>query len=256
MLNDVLSPIPFVWRAWRYRLRVEPREIAYVLASLRPGDCAVDLGAHRGGYLYWMQKLVGKGGRVIAFEPQPALAAYLRRMAARLQLANVTVEELAVSDTPGEAVLHIPEGGPACGATLERGLLQGRSETRAVGAVTLDGYLAGKGLRPRLVKCDAEGHELRIFRGAERLLREVRPRLVFECEARHHVHESIDAVFAYLNQLGYCGHYYQGAALRPVREFTPALQLNPKDRKRYVNNFIFHPREEPVAPGVACAAPD
>jgi FkbM family methyltransferase len=244
-LRETLSPLPFYWRAWRYRLRVEPREIAYVLATLRSGDCAIDIGAHRGGYLHWMRARVGPAGRVIAFEPQPELAAYLRGMAARLRMQQVTIEEMAVSDESGEAVLQVPEGGPACGATLEEGLVRGRKGERKVATCTLDGYLAQRpALRPRLIKCDVEGHELRAFRGAERTLRELRPRLIFECEARHHPRDSMQSVFDYLIGLGYCGHYYHSENVYPIREFTPELQRDPKSRKSYVNNFIFHPREE------------
>jgi FkbM family methyltransferase len=236
----LLAPLRFYYRAWRYRLKVEPDEIRYVIDSLRPGDCAVDIGAHRGGYLYWMQKQVGPSGRVIGFEPQAELTAYLKALKERLGFEHVTIEQMAVSDAPGEAVLHVPPGGPACGATLEEGLVKGEDDARKVTVCTLDDYL--KDLKPRLIKCDAEGHELRIFKGAERILREARPRLVFECEARHHVRDSIQPVFDYLQSLGYCGHFHLDKSLRKVSELTSAMQANPK--RGYVNNFIFHPREE------------
>lgn len=235
------SALPFYYRAWRYRLKVEPDEIRYVIHSLGAGDTAVDIGAHRGGYLYWMQKQVGPKGRVVAFEPQPRLAAYLRQVKARLGLEHVTVEQQAVSDKPGEAVLHVPPGGPACGATLEEGLVKGQDDAVKVPVCTLDEYLGQE--TPRLIKCDAEGHELRIFKGAERVLREARPRLVFECEARHHPRDSIQSVFRYLEELGYCGHYHYRKELKPVSEFSEALQSDPK--RDYVNNFIFHAKEEP-----------
>src|SRR5207237_1111420 len=70
------------WRAWRYRLRLDPAEISFVRAHLRPGQHAVDIGAHKGGYLYWMRRAVGSSGRTFAFEVQPELAAYLRRVLA------------------------------------------------------------------------------------------------------------------------------------------------------------------------------
>ncbi|HEX4384783.1 MAG TPA: FkbM family methyltransferase, partial [Myxococcales bacterium] len=186
----MLAPLKFYYRAWRYRLKVEPDEIRYVIRSLKAGDTAVDIGAHRGGYLYWMQKQVGPSGRVVGFEPQAELAAYLKAMKHKLGFTQVTIEQMALSDKSGEAVLHVPPGGPACGATLEEGLVKGRDDARTVPVTTLDEYL--KGSKPRLIKCDAEGHELRIFKGAERTLREARPRLVFECEARHHVREPIE----------------------------------------------------------------
>lgn len=63
-----------IYRAWRYRLRIDPGEIRYLLATLRPGRMALDIGAHKGAYSYWMSKAVGPWGEVIAFEPQPELA--------------------------------------------------------------------------------------------------------------------------------------------------------------------------------------
>ena len=46
--------------------------------ALSEGDRAVDVGANKGSYTFWMRRAVGAGGRVHAFEPQPELAAYLR----------------------------------------------------------------------------------------------------------------------------------------------------------------------------------
>ena len=62
------------FRAWRYRLRNDPGAIPYLLATLGPGRMALDIGAHKGAYSYWMIKAVGPWGEVIAFEPQPELA--------------------------------------------------------------------------------------------------------------------------------------------------------------------------------------
>ena len=57
--------------------------------AIRPGDVAVDVGANKGSYLRWLSRAAGPG-KVVAFEPQPQLAAYLER-ACRLQvLARAT----------------------------------------------------------------------------------------------------------------------------------------------------------------------
>ena len=47
---------------------------------LRHGDVAVDVGAYKGGYTYWMREAVGDAGTVFAFEPQPELAYYPPRL--------------------------------------------------------------------------------------------------------------------------------------------------------------------------------
>ena len=63
----------FLHRAWRYRLRAERDELAFVLSRDLRGATVLDIGANRGIYSYWMHRVVGATGQVIAFEPQPEL---------------------------------------------------------------------------------------------------------------------------------------------------------------------------------------
>ena len=79
-------------RAWGFKLRLKPRgsvseaRILFmprywdraerrVLAKwLAPGSVFVDVGSNVGGYAFWAASLAGGSGRVLAFEPDPALA--------------------------------------------------------------------------------------------------------------------------------------------------------------------------------------
>lgn len=54
-----LDRLRWFCRAWRYRHRLEPREIELVLQQLSPGDVAVAVGAHKGGYTFWMHRASG-----------------------------------------------------------------------------------------------------------------------------------------------------------------------------------------------------
>jgi hypothetical protein len=72
----------------------------------------------------------------------------------------------------------------------------GTREVRQVPAVTLDSLLERS--TPQLVKIDVEGAELLCLRGAERLLREVRPVLI--CEVAE---ENADEAGAILHRHGY-----------------------------------------------------
>ena len=90
----------FLWRAWKARLRDERAEIHALRSSIRDGETAVDVGANKGSCLYWLSRAVGSG-TVVAFEPQPDLASYLRRHCSPSGLANVTVEAAGVSDRRG-----------------------------------------------------------------------------------------------------------------------------------------------------------
>ena len=110
----------YLYRAYRYRLRVDPAELRFVCSKLRPGQVAVDVGCHKGAYTYWMRRRVGRTGRVIAFEPQPRQVEYLRRIFIAMRYENVTLVPKGVSNAPGELSLHIPEGaGKTHAATFE-----------------------------------------------------------------------------------------------------------------------------------------
>lgn len=237
-----------VYRAWRYRLRDDKAEIREMLRLLSKGDVALDIGCHKGAYLYWMRSRVGSSGRVIAFEPQPALAARLARVIRAAGWKNVTVHNIALSSSEGAADLHIPGGAaaPSPGATLEIREEEPAPDSSAVRVKTmrLDSLLPARRAEPavKLIKCDVEGHELDVFRGAEQLLRREGPALLFECEQRHQSGRDMREVFEFLQALRYEGRFFgPGGALRPLAEFDPAAHQRPGARP-YCNNFLFRRR--------------
>jgi FkbM family methyltransferase len=75
---------------------------------LQPGDLVIDAGAYKGGYTYWMRDAVGATGRVIAFEPQPELAAFLERMVEAFRWDNVLVEPMGLSSGRAARTLFVP----------------------------------------------------------------------------------------------------------------------------------------------------
>jgi|TARA_B100001971_G_scaffold141459_1_gene130667 predicted methyltransferase len=98
----------WILRAWRYRLVVERQEINFMLKYLKPGQTAVDIGAHKGAYTYWMSKYTGTNGNVFAFEPQPRLYNQLNKILDNSKINNVHVELLALSANKGENTLLMP----------------------------------------------------------------------------------------------------------------------------------------------------
>lgn len=231
----------FIFRAWRYRYKLDKNDIKFLLGNLKPGDIAVDVGAHKGGYSYWMHKAVGESGQVFAFEPQPQLAEYLISVKKLLNMANLTVDDLGISSSPGKLKLVVPGTEPNPGATFEAQGIKRNSKTYEVEVDTLDHYfMAYPGLRVRLIKCDVEGHELEVFRGAESLLLADKPMLMFECEEKHHTRYSSQDVFLYLRQLGYKGYFFREKKLTPIEDFDVSANRE-AEGKAYIYNFIFLP---------------
>lgn len=232
-----------VHRAWRYRLRCEPQEIAFVRTQLSPGDTAIDIGAHQGAFTYWMQKKVGPRGHVIAFEPQPEMATLLNRTKEAFRMRNVTIVNAGLSAEPGKLTMHRPGNAPSACATLQASDWEG-GESFTVSVETLDSYCTVHDLRPiKFIKCDVEGHELSVFRGAENILREDRPVLLFECEERMQGGDAMQNVFDFLLSLGYQGAFFRNGRQWPLEDFRPEYQRPGMTRHEYANNFVFLPSE-------------
>lgn len=237
----------FLYRAFKARYRDQRQEIQAVISSLQAGDIAVDVGANKGAYLYWLRKAVGSRGKLFAYEPQPRLAQYLRSVCSGMKWRNVSVRQCAISDSAGTQTLHVPGAGESPGASLEDAVLAastGRSYQCRVD--TLDSQLEGVG-RIAFLKVDVEGHELCVFRGAEKVLGGSAPVILFECEQRHLTKHSMEDVFAFLSGLGYVGSFFTRKSLLPLSEFDPSLHQK-RDSQRfwdapdYCNNFLFRPR--------------
>lgn len=214
---------------------------------VKPGDVVLDIGAHKGSYLYWLQRAVGPAGRVLAFEPQPALAAYLQDAVRTFGWRHVEVRNEGVSDRAGELVLSVPAGSdsvsPEASFEERSGAAPGGHEVR-VAVTSLDAEFPAGSKLPTFIKIDVEGHEHAVFAGARRLLESAGPALLFECEQRHLRGRTVRDVFASLEALGYSGRFIAPDGLRPLSEFREAehqSQVGERfwDRPGYCNNFVF-----------------
>jgi len=234
--------IRFRIRALKAGLRDARAELAAIRRHLRPGDIACDIGANKGSFIYWLSRWVGHG-RVVAFEPQPDLARDLANTCRAIGLGNVTVEAKAVYSHSGRHDLFLPEGHQP-GASLMREAVAAESvATVSVPLVTLDEYF-DPGDNIALLKIDVEGAELGVFKGAERILRQHAPLLVFECENRHLAPGNVRDVFCYLEGLGYRGSFISGGQVLPLAQFDAAVHQRQQGewfwkQPDYCNNFIF-----------------
>ncbi|MBC8354925.1 MAG: FkbM family methyltransferase [Planctomycetes bacterium] len=170
-------------RFWRYRLKQDRHELAYIRKHVAAGETVLDIGANRGAYSYWLAKAVGPSGTVYAFEPQQELAQYVEDSKQAFQLSNVTVINKALSCTTGEAELFRPDCHPWGGGSLES-FPDCEGTYVTVPTQRLDDFVAQEQQIPRpisFIKCDVQDHELQVLQGAQRVLREDRPTLFLEC---------------------------------------------------------------------------
>jgi FkbM family methyltransferase len=157
----------------------EPEVQTALQTQLRPGMTFYDVGANIGFFSLLAARLVGEKGRVVAFEADPEVATRLREHVARNEFSWVATEEKAVwSERKSVFFARID---PAASPDRGLGHVVSRVEGDAiyVQAISLDEYVK-TAQSPDFVKCDVEGAEVEVFRGALQLLKEKRPGILFE----------------------------------------------------------------------------
>ncbi len=177
-------------------------EVTTLRHVVREGDTVIDVGASIGPYTSLMASLVGARGIVHAFEPLPSSFQALVANVTTNGLADrVRFNQVALGDAPGELEIFVPDGNfyeaslivhrqslPKAGYSAHRQsswIDPTRIETYRTEVTTLDAYLAGHHVgEVSFLKCDVEGAELTVFRGARSLFcSPTPPVLMFESYA-------------------------------------------------------------------------
>ncbi|HMD41193.1 MAG TPA: FkbM family methyltransferase [Candidatus Acidoferrum sp.] len=176
----------------------EPEVQEALQQNLRPGMTFYDIGANIGFFSLLAARLVGKEGRVVAFEADPEVAARLREHVARNSFGWITVEEKAVWSEPRAVFFARTDPATSPDRGLGHVVPVGAGDTIQVDAVPLDDYTCTQPAADFL-KCDVEGAEVEVFRGARRLLKEKRPGVI--CEM--HSEENNRILIEEFSRLGY-----------------------------------------------------
>ena len=181
---------------------VEPEVQAALRKYLRAGMTVFDIGANIGFFSLLAARLVGATGRVTAFEADPEIVERLRENVVRNQGAPISIEAKAVwsSSSPvffarADAKVSPDRG---LGHVMDNDAERLAPGTIRVEAVSVDEYVRKSG-PPDFIKCDVEGAEVEVFRGAEKLLNERSPLILCEMHGEEN-RQTLLKVFA---NLGY-----------------------------------------------------
>jgi FkbM family methyltransferase len=241
---NFLEKIKLRHRALKYKNRDDKGGISYINNSVKKGDTIFDIGAHKAGYLYFMEQNVGKDGKIYAFEPQSLLYAYLVKIKDIMHWGNITIEKIAMSDNEGSVTLFIPsnktgQSTSPSATILENNTLGHVSNTETVLTTTLDIYCLNYNIQPNLLKIDVEGNELKVFQGGVHILKNFKPKIIVEIESLHVGQSKALETFEFLKNLGYEGKVVHDDGQFPLSDFSFEKYQNKEDMKNYCNNFIF-----------------
>jgi FkbM family methyltransferase len=215
-------------------------ELLELGALVRPDDLALDIGANAGIYAWQLARI---GARVIAFEPNPALADQI----ALLGNDRIDLRRVALSDRDGTATLALPHNDSGLG-TLRSDLAGAGDPRFEVSTRRLDGLDLP---RVGFIKIDVEGHEEAVLAGGAALLARDLPVLLIEIEERHNP-GGLARITQRLFALGLSGWFLVDGDWHPIAEFAierhqrvadiaPMDAGTPRRDCRYYNNFLFLP---------------
>ena len=184
----------------------EQAETEWLLARVRPGTTAIDVGANVGMYTV---PLAGAAERVLAFEPAPDNVRRLEANLALNGLTNATVRGVALGERPGELLLRLGDD-PMFHSTTEVAEQRGTGDEVRVEACVLDDeWRAAGSPEVSALKVDVEGGEPAVLRGATALLAECRPALLLEASTP----ERLAVLEEILGPLGYAHSQPHGFGL-------------------------------------------
>ena len=188
---------------------------------VQPGDCVVDIGANIGVYTSFLSRLVSATGRVYSIEPVPATFDYLAYNIRGLNLGNVIIKQVAITDRECDVTMMLPKD--AAGVTnfyqatiIPKGTKDNTETAVNVKGRTLDNVLSDDVGNIVFIKCDIEGHELKCLHGSTNVLNRSRPAWLMEVSGNPEKKGSnADAVFSFMQNHEYSTWVYHEGKIRP-----------------------------------------
>jgi FkbM family methyltransferase len=165
----------------------------------------IDVGANIGFHSVMFAK--SGYGRVLAVEPMPYALARHRR---NLDLNGVSDKCITyagvASVAAGELVIHTISGKEEYSSLQpisHPATRMDQKTTQIIAAQTLDALVVEHGLRPGVIKIDAEGSEHLVLAGAEATVAKYKPAFVIEYTSSLLVPNSALSIIAWLERAGY-----------------------------------------------------
>ena len=161
----------------------------------------IDIGCHKGEILEMILDQSPKGTH-FAFEPLPD---YYEKL--KLNFSNsVTIYPFALSDHAGEAVFHYVKNAPAYSGIQKRKYKVQDPEIEKINVQlkNLDEVIPAE-INVDFIKIDVEGGEFDVMKGAQRILSDCKPLLIFEFGkgASDYYGANPSDIFNFLQNLGY-----------------------------------------------------
>jgi FkbM family methyltransferase len=182
----------------------EPQVAKEIKECLKHGDTFLDIGANLGYFTLMASHLVGREGRVIAFEPVTEIYKYVLKNIEINSLSNVTLYKYGLWCETVEKTFGVPENAFG-GAHIipEKDYDRVNAYQEIIQCQRLDDIFSGP---VKLIKMDIEGSEPYALQGMTRTIEKWRPTILCEMNRailRNHFGLDADIYWKIFSSLGY-----------------------------------------------------
>jgi FkbM family methyltransferase len=227
---NLLQRIHALHRFYRYRWRTEKDDLKYLInRQFQPG-IAIDIGANRGIYSYWLCKHFSPFESVYAFEPQSSLYPHLQSLKKTFNLNNLCIVNEGLSSQAGTLELFFDKEGSGS-ASYSNAEHKGNKITTKVN--TLGSFFESTLTPIRFIKCDVEEHEFDVFLGATDLLQRNHPLLLIEIHEKKLLEGRLTRL---LSEIGYKGFFIERGTHHPIED---AVLVPYRKKTQKHRNYFF-----------------
>jgi FkbM family methyltransferase len=158
----------------------EELETNIVKKEIKPGDIILDIGANIGYYTLIFANLVGKNGKVFAFEPEPSNFELLQKNIHMNNYKNIIFEQKAVGKVEKKIDLYLSEKRTGMHRIYKSKHTSDNSVP--VDMINLDNYFMNnyKNQEINFIKIDIEGSEFGALQGLQNILKNENIKLLTE----------------------------------------------------------------------------
>ncbi len=194
----------------------EPATIDFLNKTLTDGDDVIEVGANVGAHTLLIGKLVGKKGRVYAFEPTEfALNKLRKNISLNPEINNITIRTELV--TNGES--NLPKIDIRSSWSVDGKNTPQFSSIKNPRAISIDDFSSEVALDNLiLMKVDVDGYDYKVLQGAQSTISKFLPIIFCElCEyALNEQNDSIKYIFEMLLPMGYGVYLEDGTKINDV----------------------------------------
>ena len=181
-------------------------EMAIIPKILHDPRVIIDIGANYGPYSFFLSKLYPKA-RIFAFEPATRSYSILKKIIKRFNLANVISVKKGLGAKEERKEIVMPLQYTILAYVSDKNAKKSdKDSTEEIEITTLDNFVKrNKIKRIDFIKCDVEGFELEVFKGAKKTIQKFKPIILVEIEERHTQKYEINPqqVYNFFRKLGY-----------------------------------------------------